>query len=418
MCSALKLLECCQFIQTDLGRSSNLGERFDAGAFVRNKIQEVRSTVGRQMVLLACSGGLSSNVVAAIIQRATNGANVIPVFVDTGFLRKNEADTVSETIKRAPLKLPLKVIDARKRVMKSVEQAETAIEKRKTFYETFYTILRELGEGEEAKLVAFGTSAKNSTAIDQPSITSLKELLTRHSLQVIEPLGALSRQQVLKVAENLELPPRLSDLNPFPAPGLLIRVVGRVNDERLKEAREANAIAEDEFQYIKPTQCLAAIIENKDDDDVNIDKIRERISDFLDVGSNQVDLKIPRSKVAGLREEKRVYMKVSASRVTLLGSKEIFEPDHDDLVGFPVEFVEKQKEFTRCLYNVTKKPKNGKYLAVVRAILTDDFSRANVAKLDWGKLYTISERIMDKCGKVGSVYYDVTPKPPATVELE
>jgi GMP synthase (glutamine-hydrolysing) len=396
-----------------------LAEKFDAEEFIRSKTVEVKSATEGQKTVLACSGGLCSNVVATIVQRATGGENLLSVFIDTGFMRKNEAETVKDILSRAPLKLDLKVIEARKRFMKNVEKVEAPEEKRKAFYETFYSLLRDFAEEKDAKSVLLGTSVRMNGINSEPAETRpSKGLSKERSIPVVEPLTVLNRHQVSKLAEHLGLPPRLADLNPFPMPGLMLRAVGSINDDKVKDARDATEIVEEEFQYIKPTQYFAAILENKNDDETKIEKIRERVSDYLDVGPEQVELVVPRSKVAGLREGKRVYLKLSASRVTLLGSKELLEPDFDDLTSFPVEFVEKQKEFTRCLYNITRKPKNGKYMAVVRAVTTEDFLSANVVRLDWNKLYTISERVMSKCGKVSSVYYDVTPKPPAAIEFE
>jgi len=392
---------------------------FDAEEFIRRKTLEISNVMRGEKALLACSGGLCSNVMATIVERATGGANIVPVIVDTGFMRKNEVEAVTDTLSRAPLKLDLKVIEAKKRFMKNVEKAEPPEEKRKAFYETFYTLLSNFAEEEQAKLVFLGGSAITKVISQQPAeMQESKAPRGGRPPQVIEPLSSLSRQQALGVAQKLNLPPRLSDLNPFPTPGLMIRMVGKVSDEKLREVRDATEIVEEELRHIKPSQYLVAMIENKNDDEVKMDKLRERVSDYLDVSSNQVDLMIPKNRVAGIRDGERVYMKASAARATLLGSKEMLEPDYEDLIIFPVEFVERHKEFTRCLYNVTKKPKNGKHIAVVRAVNTVDFVTAGVARLDWSKLYTISERIMSECSKVSSVYYDVTPKPPAAIEFE
>lgn len=396
-----------------------MSESFDAEEFTRNETAEIKSIIGSEKVVLACSGGLCSNVMATIIQRGTGGSNISSVLIDTGFMRKNEVDSVRDTLSRAPLKLDLKVLDAKKVFMKNVEKAELPEEKRRVFYETFYSLLRDYAEEEQAKLVFLGTSA-TVKSMGQQHVEMQGSVKSRrgHALQVIEPLGSLNRQQVSKVAEKLGLPPRLSDLNPFPAPGLMIRMLGKVSDEKLKQVRDATEIVEEEFQYIKPSQYFVVIMENKNDDEAKLDKLRERVADYLDVGSSQVDLMVPRNRVAGLRDGKRGYMKASATRVTLLGSKDMLEPDYEDLVAYSAEFAERHKEFARCLYSVSKKTKNEKYVAVIRAVTTEDFTKADPVKLDWNKLYTLSERIMSKCGKVSSVYYDYTPKPPATIEFE
>lgn len=391
---------------------------FDAMQFIPSKVSEISSAVRGESILLACSGGVRSNVMATLVLKATGGSKVGALFIDTGFMRKNESQRASELLTRAPLKLDLKIVDARKQFMNPIEHAETGAEKRKIFYEVFNGLLRNFAEKEGAGIIIMGTSATGRASYEQLVESSTSKPNSDLSPQIMEPLIDLNRSQVLDVAHKLELPPRLSDLNPFPAPGLLIRAVGKVNDERIKELRQATDIVEEELQHIKPSQYFAGIIEDKEDDEPKIDKLRERISDLLDVGASQVEVKVPRSRVAGLEDGKRVYEKVSATRVTLLKSKELLEPDYEDLVSLPVELRERHTDFARLFYNVTKKPKNGKYMVIIRAVDTEDFKNANIAKLDWTKLYAIAARIMNESGKISSVYYDATPKPPGTIEFE
>jgi GMP synthase (glutamine-hydrolysing) len=381
-------------------------------------LSEINSAVGGESILLACSGGVCSNVMATLVLKATGGSKISSLFIDTGFMRENEAERASEILTRSPLKLDLKIVDARKQFMKQIERAETGAEKRKVFYEVFHDLLRSYAEKVAAGVIIMGTSATGRASSEESAKSSTSTPNPDSSPLIMEPLIGLNRSQVLDVARKLELPPRLSDLNPFPALGLLIRVVGKVNDERIKEARQATDIVEEELQYIKPSQYFVGIIEDRDDDEPKIDKLRERISDLLDVGASQVEVKVPRSRVAGLEDGKRVYEKASAARVTLLKSKELLEPDYEDLVSLSIELKERHKDFTRFFYSVTKKPKNGKYMGVIRAVDTEDFKDASVSRLDWTKLYTIAARIMNESGKISSVYYDETPKPPATIEFE
>jgi GMP synthase (glutamine-hydrolysing) len=405
-------------IHADNRGSSILEKRFDPREFIRAKLQEIKVTIQGKKVLLVCSGGVCSNVMAALFRRTAEVPNFAPLLIDTGFMREKEVEYVSETLSRAPLKLDLRVFDARKRFTKAIERSETGIEKRKAFNETLYATLDELAEKEDAEFMALGTSATSTAVNGQIAELASLTQFSRDSVTRFEPLASLNRYQVTQVAQALDLPPRLSDLVPFPSMGLSIRALGRISDEKIRVAREATKVVEDELQYIKPTQYFAAVLDNKEDNYERIDRVKEKVSDLLDVSSDQVDITIPQCKVSALTDQKRVYLRATAARVTLLGSKELFEPGYDDLTNFPIEFKEKYKDFARCLYSITKKPKNGKYLAVVRAVSTDDFNNAGIARLEWNKLYSIADRIMDECGKVSSVYYDVTPKPPATIEFE
>jgi GMP synthase (glutamine-hydrolysing) len=391
---------------------------FDAGEFIRSKLSEINGTVRGEGILLACSGGLCSNVTAALMLKATGGTKTSAAFIDTGFMRENEVERVSEILTRAPLKLDLEVVDARKQFMKATERAETGAQKRKVFYEVFDRILQDFAEKVSAGIIVKGTSATGKISIEDSTKAVAPKSNSRSSPLIMEPLVNLNRTQVLSVSQKLDLPPRLSDANPFPAPGLLIRVVGKINDERIKEVKRATNIVEEELQYIKPTQYFAAIIEDREDDEPRIEKMRERISDLLDVGASQVEVKIPQSRVAGLEDKKRVYEKVSAIRVTLLKSKELLQPDYEDLTNLSSELKERHKDFARFSYCITEKPRNGKYIAIIRAVETEDFENAEIAKLDLAKLCAIAARIMNESGKISSVYYDVTSKPPATIEFE
>jgi GMP synthase (glutamine-hydrolysing) len=371
-------------------------------------------------IVLACSGGVCSNVMAALFRKSAEKPDISSLFIDTGFMREKEAETVSETLSRAPLKLELRVFDARKKFAKAMEHAESGSEKRQIFDRTFEATLKEVAEEEDADLIALGVSASATTSVAADQIKEIGSLTESSGTSngFYTPLISLNRPQVTKVAEALALPPRLSDLVPFPSVGLSIRALGRISDEKTRLVRGATKIVEDELQYVKPTQYFAALLDNKEEKNEKADRIREKISDLLDVGSDQVETSIPQCRMSALADHQRVYLKAIDTRVTLLGSKELLEPNFDDLADFPMEFIGRYNEFGRCLYSVTTKPRNGKYIAVIRAISADDFSQANIARLEWVKLYSIAERIMDECGKVSSVYYDVTPKPPATIEFE
>jgi GMP synthase (glutamine-hydrolysing) len=395
-----------------------LEQRFNPGEFVRRKLEELKDTLRGKKILLACSGGVCSNVAAELFRRSAEKPNVVPVLINTGFMRENEIENTLETLSKAPMKLDIRVVDARKKFSKAIEQSETGIEKRKMFYESFRSILDELANREGADLIALGTSATTKIVEKQiPELSSLGKS-SNDSAIIVEPLSSLGRHQVAQVAQILELPPRLSDVIPFPALGLSIRALGKISDEKIKLARAATSIVEDELRYIKPSQYFAAVFDNKEDEYDKIEKVRVRISDLLDVAPSQIEVNIPECKMSAMTDGTRVYLRASAARATLLKSKEILEPDYDDITNFPLEFRERYKDFGRCLYSVTRKPKGGKYIAVIRAVSTDDFSKAAIARLEWNKLYLIAERIMNECGKVSSVYYDVTAKPPATIEFE
>ncbi|OGP53858.1 MAG: glutamine-hydrolyzing GMP synthase [Deltaproteobacteria bacterium RBG_13_52_11] len=227
---------------------------WDMRSFVEASVKRIKEEVGRERVICALSGGVDSSVVAALVHKAI-GDRLTCIFVDNGLLRKAEAKEVS-SILRDSFHWDLHVVDASREFLSRLKGIEDPEQKRKVIGELFITIF----EQEARKLGTVGYLAQGtlypdvieSVSFKGPSATikshhNVGGLPERMRLKLIEPLRELFKDEVRRIGEELGLPDRIIYRQPFPGPGLAVRVIGEVTEERLKVVREADAIIQDEI---------------------------------------------------------------------------------------------------------------------------------------------------------------------------
>jgi GMP synthase (glutamine-hydrolysing) len=223
--------------------------------FVQHSVEEIRSAVGKSRVILGLSGGVDSSVAAALIHKAI-GKQLTCVFVDNGLLRKGEREAVESLYKRN-FKIDLRVVDASAqflRLLKGVDEPEL---KRKiigrTFIKVFEESLKKIGH---ADFLAQGTlypDVIESVAIGDNPAALIKShhnvggLPARMRLKLLEPLRELFKDEVRRVGSALGLPREVVWRQPFPGPGLGVRVVGPVSRDKLEILRKADAILQEEM---------------------------------------------------------------------------------------------------------------------------------------------------------------------------
>ena len=216
-------------------------EDLDVSTFIEQQVQAVRGIVGENKAIVAVSGGVDSTVSAVITHKAI-GDNLVCVFIDDNFMRLGEAEQVKNLLTNEPLNLPFRILNERQRFMEKLNGLSDAEEKRKAFRETFYQTLRDAAEEESCIYLIQGTikADVDETAGGIKTQHNILEQIgidpvEKYGFHVVEPLKSLYKYQVREVARTLMVPPELAERQPFPGPGLSIRVVGQITAEKLDE---------------------------------------------------------------------------------------------------------------------------------------------------------------------------------------
>jgi GMP synthase (glutamine-hydrolysing) len=303
----------------------------DPESFIDEKVTEIGDAIGDANAVIALSGGVDSSTAAALAYEAV-GDQLTPVYVDTGLMRKGETDGVRETFDYMD---SLRIVDARERFLAALAGVTDPEEKRhvigEQFIREFETVAREV----DADYLVQGTIypdriESEGTIKSHHNVGGLPEVVEFEG--IVEPMGDLYKDEVREVARGLDLEAVVSERMPFPGPGLAVRVLGEVTEEKLEVAREANHVVEEELAEYDPWQALAAVL----------------------------------GKATGVKGDNRVHG----------------------------------------------------YVVTVRSVESRDGMTARAQEIEWETLQRIQSRITGSLDNVSRVVYDVTHKPPATIEYE
>ncbi|RLI21468.1 GMP synthase [Candidatus Bathyarchaeota archaeon] len=397
---------------------------FDPERFVEERVEEIRQTIGNAKALVAISGGVDSTTSAVLTHKAI-GDNLVCVFLDDAFMREGEPEKIADLLSQPPINLPVKIMDVRERFLNALKGIRDAEEKRKAFREAFYQTLAEIANREGCSFLVQGT-IKADIVETVGGVKTQHNVLAqigikptdRYGFQVVEPLVSLYKWQVRMVARYLGLPPEISERQPFPGPGLAVRIVGEIKEEKLNSLKKATNIVEDLFGKYKPSQYFAAIIDNRE----RLERgkqlhVRELAARALNVPSSNVGVKIFEDRATGVKSGRRLYGEIVAVKVFSQDGKMHAAP-LNALLSLQAKIITEMPSFTRVLYCIAEAEHPKEYVIAMRAINTRDFLTASVAEIPWETLQEAAQKILETCKNVSEVYYDVTPKPPATIEME
>jgi len=399
-------------------------KEFDAKDFVKKQTEAIRKVLGKEKALVAISGGVDSTTSAVLVYEAV-GANLLCVMLDDAFMRDGEPEHVAQLLSQPPLNMPVKVIDVRERFLSKMKEIRDAEEKRKVFRENFYKTLSEIAQRESCRFLVQGTILADIIET-RGGVKTQHNVLSqiginprqRYGFQIIEPLSSLLKWQVREVARHLKIPREISERQPFPGPGLSVRVVGEVKRDKLEALKKATAITESKLAKHGSDQYFAVILDNKERyGRPSLPIIKETVVQLLEVSRSRVSVHLFDDRATGMKGGERRYGEIVAVKVD---NEKGFTltPPISKLVSLQNKITTEEPSITRVFYAVHENKQRKPYAVALRAVQTRDFLTAKVAEVPWTTLKETAQEIVDACPSVSSVYYDVTPKPPATIEME
>ena len=299
--------------------------------FITKAVEEIQKEIKGNRAIIALSGGVDSSVCAELAYKAL-GKRLKPIYIDTGLMRAGETERIRHIFSH----MNLDIVHAKSRFLTALKNITDPEEKRNVIGETFIRVFEE-----EASKIAADYLIQGTIYPDR--IESEGGIKSHHNVgglpsvmnfkKIVEPIKDLYKDEVRKVAWALQLPEEICERMPFPGPGLAVRILGEVTEEKLEIVREANFIVEEELlDTFCPWQTFAAVI----------------------------------GKGTGVKGDIRAYG----------------------------------------------------WIVAIRAVGSRDGMTAEALELSWDALKHLETRITSEIPKVVRVVYDITPKPPATIEFE
>ncbi|MFH0896657.1 MAG: glutamine-hydrolyzing GMP synthase, partial [Candidatus Bathyarchaeota archaeon] len=312
-------------------------------SLIEKAINEIKEAIGGKKAIIALSGGIDSSTATMLASKAI-GNNLIAVFVDHGFMREGEPEFVERTF--AGLGVNIHVIDAGERFFKRLSNVVDPEKKRKIIGGEFIKVFEEIAKNTGSEFLIQGTIYPDR--IESGARKGSERIKSHHNVAgipkrilfkaIIEPLRDLYKDEVRAIGKSLNLPEEIINRQPFPGPGLAVRIIGKVTPERVGMLRRADKIVAEEIEKSKP--------------------LKEVLWQYFAVLTD--------TKSTGIKGDSRAY---------------------------------------------------GDALAI-RAVESQEAMTASFARVPYDVLERISTRITNDLPQITRVVYDITHKPPATIEWE
>ena len=309
---------------------------------IEKMTKEITADVGKEKAIIALSGGIDSSVATVLAAKAI-GNRLMAVFVDHGFMREEEPEFVKNVFQK--FKINLIMVDAKKRFLEKLEGITDPERKRKIIGEEFIRVFEEVAEKTGAEYLVQGTIYPDR--IESGFRKFSDKIKTHHNVaglptkvkfkKIVEPLRDLYKDEVRKVAKILGLPKEIVFRQPFPGPGLAVRIIGELTEEKVEIAKKADKIVREEIEK---------------------SGLEENLWQYFAVLTD--------TKATGVKGDARAYG----------------------------------------------------YVVAVRIVESREAMTASFAKIPYEVLERISTRITNEISEVTRVVYDITHKPPATIEWE
>ena len=371
-------------------------EGFRPSSYLTSETARLQETIGDGKAIAAVSGGVDSTVAALVAKKAL-GDRLFPVFIDTGFLREGEPESVKARLAEASLGLKVKLVKASGRFLEATKSETSAEEKRKKFRETFYQVLGEEARKDGCDFVVQGTIAPDWIETQGGIKTQhniLKQVgidaLSAYGFRVVEPISELYKDQVRVLGRHLDVPKDLSERQPFPGPGLLVRCIGAVSKKKLDLLKSSTKIIEEKLGPFKYDQYFGGVIENQFVKDPLFESLEETAAGALGLPASETHVDVFEDRVTGVKGDTRSYGRLVGVKFKE-NSRETYGWLPEKLRLVQSSIVEKLADVTRVAILIKEKRGGSALSVIVRAVSTRDFMTAAVAQVPWKILKDIAE---------------------------